>query len=111
MGRRITEQVDRLPFIAGAEDAHGNEIEAWGEPVSVGIYAFDPGSSSDPRAPGHDRVIVEPTLYGPFGLPFEAQDKCVARGHTYEVEGVTRDWKHPNGMKPGAVVSLRRVDG
>ena len=111
MGRRITEYVDRLPFIPGAEDAHGNVVETWGPAEQVGIYVFDPGSTSEPRLPGHDRVVVEPTIYGPFGLPFEPRDHCVARGETFEVEGVTRDWKHPSGLTPGSVVSLRRVAG
>jgi hypothetical protein len=111
MSRRITEQVQHLPFVAGAEDSHGNPIESWGPAESVGIYALDPGSTSEPRRPGSDRVIVEPTMYGPYGLPFEPHDRCVARGETFEVEGVTRDWKHPGGLKPGSVVSLRRVAG
>lgn len=111
MGRRITEQVKRFAFADGAEDAHGNPVESWGSAVSVGIYAFDPGSTSEPRMPGHDRVIVEPTIYGPYGLPFEPRDRCEARGELFEVEGVTRDWKHPTGLTPGSVVTLRRVVG
>lgn len=111
MSRAITETVLRLPFIPGPDDSHGNPTKTWGAPQSVGVYAHDPGSTSEPRRPGHDRVIVEPTVYGPFGMPFESQDLCIARGLVYEVEGEVRDWKHPNGPAKGSVVTLRRVDG
>jgi hypothetical protein len=109
--RRISETVTRSPHIPGAQDSHGNSVDLWGPPETVGVYAFDPGSTSEPRLPGHDRVIVEPTLYGPYGFPFMPQDRCVARGLVYEVNGVTRDWRNPNGLLPGSVVSLRRVEG
>ena len=113
MGRRISRIVQRLPFIPGAEDAHGNEVEAWGEPVDVGVYEFNPGSSSEPRLSGHDRVIVEPALFGPYDLPFEPFDKCVVDGKTYQVEGEVARWRNGQfgGITPGAVVNLRRVDG
>lgn len=113
MGRRITRHVDRLPFIPGAEDSHGNEVEAWGPAEPVGVYEFNPGSSSEPRISGHDRVIVEPALYGPYDIPFAARDRCIADGVTYEVEGVPARWKNgqSGGITPGAVVNLRAVDG
>lgn len=113
MARRITRIVERLPFISDGEDAHGNTVESWGESVEVGVYEFDPGSSSEPREPGHDRVIVEPKLYGPYDLPFEPFDKCVVDEKTYQVEGEVARWRNgqAGGVMPGAVVSLRRVDG
>lgn len=113
MGRRITRTVQRLPFIPGAEDAHGNEVEAWGDPVDVGVYEFNPGSSSEPRISGHDRVVVEPTLFGPYDIQFETFDKCLVDGKTYQVEGEVARWRNgqSGGITPGAVVNLRRVDG
>lgn len=110
MVRRVSEYVLREAFVAGAEDAHGNPVEAWLQAVTVGVYGFDPGSTSEPRE-GQARVIVEPTLYMPDGVVFEHRDKVTVRGVTYDVEGVTREWRHPDGRRPGNVVSLRVAEG
>lgn len=109
--RRISEFVQHAQFIAGAEDAHGNPIEDWGTPVEVGIFAFDPGGTSEPVISGHDRVITKPTLYVPDVTAFGARDEVIARGLRYEVEGDTSEWRHPNGLRPGNVIELKRVDG
>ena len=111
MARRISEYVDHAAFIAGAEDAHGNPIEDWGPAVEVGIFGFDPGGSAEPLLPGYDRVITEPTLYAPEGVVFGARDKVTARGLLFEVVGDTAVWRHPNGLRPGNVVNLKRVEG
>ena len=109
----MSESVQRLPYQGTGEDAHGNEVQLWGSPVTLaGVYGFDPGSSSEPRLAGHDRVIVEPTLYGPYDTPIESDDRVVVRGDTYEIEGFVRRWKHMrSGHRAGAVATLRRVDG
>lgn len=109
----MTETVLHVPYVGSFEDAHGNESETWGDPVALeGVYGFDPGSSSEPRVPGQGRVIVEPTLYGPFDMPFLPRDQVIVRGTAYEVEGQVRRWRHMrSGNEPGAVVSLRLVSG
>lgn len=112
MLRVISEYVTLEVFDAGATDAHGNESEGWLPASSVGVYAFDPGSSSEPREAGHDRVIVEPTLYFPADTVFGPRDRVTARSKRYEVEGETREWVHPTDTTRRAnVVTLRRVDG
>lgn len=107
----ITETVQHEAFQAGATDAHGNPVESWAPAVAVGIYAFDPGSTAEPREPGHDRVIVEPTLYMPSPVVLGARDRVTARGLLYEVEGGTREWRHPSLGPSGNVATLRRVEG
>lgn len=107
----MSEDVSRRAFQGESYDAHGNLVESWAEPVLLeGRFLFDPGSSSEPRRAGMERVIVEPTLYGPFDVPFEPRDKAVVRGETYQVEGEVRRWSNGD-RRPGAVISLRRVDG
>lgn len=102
----------RLPFVAGALDAHGNAADGFGDPVVLDGFGFDPGSTSEPRLAGQERVVVEPTLYGPYTMPFTPQDRVVVRGVTYTVEGVVRQWRNFfSGREAGAVVTLRRVDG
>lgn len=108
----MTEVVLRIPYEGTTEDAHGNETESWGDPVTLDGFGFDPGSSSEPRRPGQDRVIVEPALYGPFDMPFEPKDQVTVRGVTYDIEGEVRRWRgFFSNREFGAVVSLRRVDG
>lgn len=111
MFRVISEYVDHEAFIPDGEDETGNTVETWRPPVTVGIYAFDPGSSSEPRE-GNDRVIVEPTLYMPSDVVMNPQDLVTVRGKKYPVEGETREWVHPTDTTRRAnVVTLRRVDG
>lgn len=109
----MSELVRRVPFLGAGEDAYGNESAGYGAAETLtGRYGFDPGSSSEPRLAGQDRVIVEPTLYGPYSMPFQPQDQAIIRGVTYEVEGVVRRWRNMfSNREAGAVVSLRRVDG
>ena len=111
MTRTTFETVQRLAFTAGPTDAHGNSAKGWADPVAVDVYAFDPGGTAEPRLPGHDRVITEPTLYFPPTVTFDAKDRVIARGLLYEVDGDTVEWVHPNGRTKGNVVALRRVDG
>lgn len=108
----MSESVIHVPYVGLAEDAHGNETDSYGAGVLLLGFGFDPGSSSEPRLPGQDRVVVEPTLYGPFDMPFQPRDQVIVRGVTYEVEGVVRQWRNfYSNREVGAVVSLRRVDG
>ena len=109
--RPISEYVEHGAFNEGAEDATGNPIEDWFPLVTVGVYAFDPGSSSEPRE-GNDRVIVEPTVYLPASAVFGPRDVVWARGKRYLVEGETREWVHPTDTTRRAnVATLRRIDG
>ena len=108
----MSEAVEHLPYLGAGEDAHGNETVSYGPPVTLYSFGFDPGSSSEPRIAGQARVIVEPTLYGPYATPFQPNDHVIVRGVTYEVEGVVRQWRSfYSNREAGAVTSLRRVDG
>lgn len=109
----MSEAVSRVPYVGTIEDAHGNETASYGAAAALtGVYGFDPGSSSEPRIAGQERVIVEPALYGPFDTPFLPRDRVIVRGVTYEIEGVVRQWRHMfTNREAGGVVSLRRVDG
>ena len=106
------EAIQRLAFRSGATDPRGNPIEAWADPVVIENVAFDPGATSEPRMAGHDRVIVEPTVYADFDLPLSPRDRVIVRGQTYEVEGEVRRWRNPySGRRAGAVATLKRVTG
>lgn len=104
--------VKRLPRNDGETDSRGNPIVTYGPAVDVKNVAFDPGSTNEPRMAGHDRVIVEPTLYAHYVMPFLPSDRVEVLGKTYNVDGVVRVWRNPySGALKGSVVSLKEVTG
>lgn len=111
MGRRISETVQHQVYSPSASDGHGNPGDGWAAAVSVGIYGFDPGGSTEPLEPGHDRIITTPTLFAPKTGLFSGRDRVTVRGVLYEVDGDTAEWRHPNGPRPGNVVNLKVVTG
>lgn len=106
--------VERFAVLDGVEDAHGNPVDGFADPVVVLCFEFDPGGSNESLAAGHsDRVVTEPRLYAPFDAPFVASDEVVVPGHgRFSVDGVPARWENRGaGARPGCVVQLRRVDG
>lgn len=104
------ETVQWLPFLAGMTDIHGNVSDSWGSPSDVFGVGFDPGATAEPFVDYANPVTTTPTLYGDYELPFQPKDKCVARGLTYTVQGVTSQWMNPlTGRKAGSVVALERL--
>lgn len=111
MGRKISETVQHAVYSPSEADAHGNVVDHWDDPAEVGVYAFDPGGSSEPPIPGYDRVITTPTVYMPQTIVFGARDRVTARGVLYEVDGGTAVWRHPDGSQRGNVAALKKVSG
>lgn len=111
MSRRIAEYVLHAAYIAGATNSQGDVVDSWGTASSVGVYGFDPGSTTEAREVAGERVVTVPTLYMPASVVFGPRDRVTARGKVYEVEGETREWRHPGGLQKGNVVTLRRVEG
>lgn len=110
--RRISEYVLHEAFVAGDADAHGNAEESWADPVSLGIYAFNPGTTSEPDQTSPDRVVTQPAIYLPEGALVGPHDRVTVRGVTYEVDGVLRDFRNPyDSSMDGCQVNLRVVTG
>lgn len=107
----VSEEVQHESFVPGAVDEQGNESDSWADPVPRWVIGFDPGGTSEPFTPGHNRVITEPTIYAPPDVVFNPRDRVTVRGRLYEVVGDTAEWRHPNGWVPGNVIELNRVDG
>lgn len=110
--RHISEYVQHEAFIPGAVDAHGNEVEDWLPAVELGIYAYNPGGTSEPLVPGHDRVITVPTIYVPSDAVVGAHDLVTVRGKKFEIDGDSLDFRNPYdaGMN-GLAIDLKAVTG
>lgn len=111
--RRISETVQRSAFQGGTEDAYGNPVEGWADPVDVGIYAFDPDDSRhEPFLPGHDRVVTKPAIFVPTGTTIGSRDRVTVREVVYEVDGVALDYRNPyDSSMDGIQVNLKAVTG
>ena len=108
--RRISEFVQHEVYAGTGEDAHGNEIETWDAAVALGIYAFDPGGTSEPMIPGYDRVITTPTIYVPSESVLSSRDRVTVRGKAFEVDGVTSDFRNPHDSSMnGNSINLKAV--
>ena len=107
--------VQVLPFVEGGRDSHGNPIKSWGAPRKLTVMGWGPrgdGSSSEPRVPGREQVIVGLVLYTYPDPGITSRDRVAVNGITYEVEGEVGDWTTgPFGFEPGCTVALRRVEG
>lgn len=114
MSRRISETVEHEVYSPGSTDSHGNEIESWAPAVELGIYAFNPGGTSEPITPGQDRVITTPTLYVPTGTVVSSRDRITVAGEPtrFEVDGDLRPFRNPyDSSMDGCVVNLKAVSG
>lgn len=112
--RHVSETVQHEVYTGTGEDAHGNEIDSWAPPVSLGIYAFNPGGTSEPVTPGHDRVITTPTIFIPTGSSVGHRDRITVTGepHKFEVDGGMRRFRNPyDSSMDGNVVNLKAVSG
>lgn len=110
--RYISETVKHEKYNGIVKDSRGNEVESWASPVDLGIYAFNPGGTSEPFTPGHDRVVTKPSIYVPSGAVVGAHDKITVRGKPYTVDGDMLDFRNPyGGEMDGLTIQLEAVTG
>lgn len=112
--RHISEYVQHEAYTGVGEDSHGNEIDTWAAPVALGIYAFNPGGTSEPLIPGYDRVITTPTIYVPTGSVVMHRDRITVTGepNRFEVDGDMRPFRNPfDSSMDGNLINLKAVSG
>lgn len=98
--------------LVGVEDAHGNPIESFADPVTIEGCAFDPGGSVETVSPGREVVVTSPRVFLPAGTFITARSRVTVRGMLYQVEGDPAAWRSPfTGWEPGTVAVLGRTDG
>lgn len=110
--RHISEIVQHESYTGSGEDSHGNELETWAAPAPLGIYAFNPGGTTEPVIPGYDRVVTTPIIYVPSETILHPRDRVTVRGKVFEVDGETLDFRNPydDGMD-GNAINLKAVTG
>ena len=104
--------VGRRVFAQSGQDAHGNPVWSWSDPVPQPVYAWAPAGTSEPFQAGRDAVTWDLDLFAPPGFTAGPRDRFVVDGTEFEVEGMARDFTHgPFGFTPGVVLRLKRVEG
>ena len=111
--RRISETVQHAKYAGTGANAHGNEVESWATPVGLGIFAYNPSSSSELMIDGHmHRVETTPTIYLPSDAVVGNRDKIAVRGLTFEVDGDPADYRNPyDSSMNGLSINLKAVTG
>lgn len=102
----------RVWSTSGEDDAHGNPVAGWSDPVDKRVYGWGAPNSAEPKLAGHNRVVVEVELLVPPDFDCSPQDRVVLDGAEYDVLGTVESFGHnPFGWNPGGIVNLRRVEG
>lgn len=106
----FAEKFTLLTRTVTGQDSDGNDV--YGDVETPITGAFAPAGSTE-LIQGQLTVISHDTVYLEEGSPVPGpQDKVVARGHTYMVEGRPGDYQSPlTGWHPGAVVRLVEFTG
>lgn len=99
-------------WAGGVEDAWGNTVSGWADPVEKRVYGWGAPATSEPKVAGHNRDVVELELLVPPGFECSPHDRMVLDSLEYEVIGGVEMFDHnPFGWNPGGIVNLRRVSG
>lgn len=111
--RRVSEYVLHEAYAGMGEDPKGNEVESWAAAVALGIYAYNPSTSSELIVDGHaHRVESAPTIYLPSSAVVGNRDRVTARGKLFWVDGDPADFRNPyNAGMDGIAIKLKAVDG
>ena len=105
-------QVEVLRWSTGGLDAHNNPIVGYAEPEPLMVYGWEVPRTAEPLRAGHDRVIVDLSMFVPPGTEISAHDRVVINDREFEVVGEVEDAGNgPFGFDPGATVQLRRIEG
>ncbi len=80
------DKVSHRRHLGWVENARGDEVETWAEPVEVTDAVWAPGSTSEDLAEGH-RIQSAGTLLFQRAVDYTPFDEFVVNGTTYSVVG------------------------
>jgi hypothetical protein len=108
------ETVQRIRFLSDIEDAHGNTVDGYDDPVDITGVAVAPTATDESLTSG-ERVTDRLTLYFEPTADVEdldPRDRFIVRDLTYEVVGSFLRWANPfDGVEEGGTVYVERVTG
>lgn len=112
MSLEVTQTIKVKRHQEGSSDAHGNPVESWASPISVGVYSIAPASSTEPSEAGREAVVTGLTVLAPADTVIDRLDRVEVNGEEFTIEGDVGNWNQgPFGFLPGISFSLKRVDG
>mgnify|MGYP006278550203 CR=1 FL=1 len=100
------------PYVPGGEDAHGNTIPEWLDPVEVACIWWPVNSSEPPGPPtGSERVVAELSLVVDVSVGVDHRDRFTVEGQLFEATRQPKEYDHgPWGFTPNRqIVELRMV--
>lgn len=97
--------------VEDAEDAHGNPVKTWADPVDRDVYGWGPAGFAGVDNILREQVDWELDLYAD-AIDAVNNDKIVVNGTEFFVRGYPQDFNHgPFGFRPGVRVKLARTEG
>lgn len=107
--------VQHEPYLAGAEDAHGNPLDGYGPAVSVKVHGWAPASASrEPFEAGRNAVLRDLDVFAPAGTQMSPRDRVTVPGEgLFDVVGYVEDFTKGPWPNPvaGVRINLLRVEG
>lgn len=100
--------VTHIPYTGTTEDGLGNTVPAFGDGVSVGVYAISPHTVEQGSTTITQTEVADLDVFMPE-TTVNLKDQFQIDSDTFEVVGV-QDWtKGFHGWQPGIVVELQKV--
>lgn len=103
----ISYTVTHIPYGDDAEDALGNTVPSFGDPIERGVYAIAPHVVEQGSATSTEIEVADLDVFAPK-FPVDLRDKFSIDGQDFEVVAV-QDWTRGfHGWVPGIVIELKR---
>ena len=101
------------PYVedAGVDD-YNTPIPGWGEDVPIDHVAVAPRVEPEDRPDLRNAITSGYRLYAPYDVAVGPHDEITVRGIRHQVDGEIARWHNPfTGDRPGAVVTVKRIEG
>lgn len=100
------------PYVEGAEDANGNAVVSWGEPIARAHVAVAPHMVEKTDNGVRSMVVSGYDLYDTTDTPIGPRDQIMVRGDRYVIDGEIERWHNPfTGRDHGSKITVKRVSG
>lgn len=109
---RRGETVVLHPFEPGEDDIYGNPTVGFGGDIERPNCAVAPRVEIEEIGNNRTMVVNGFEVYDTYDTPAGPHDELTVRGIRCKVDGEIARWRNPfTGATPGAVITVKRVDG